>query len=257
MAMTGVPLTHGPYRGSNPALTDMLSGRGPGDVRQHAWSILAVHQKPTRGVRYEPTDRRSDALPDAPTVGDTVKGHEASAWFGMGVPAKTLPEVIATLNKAINEVLGDPKMKVRLALNRAAPRWAARLEDFGKIVAAETEKWKRAVEAPARPSRGQADDGWSPGAAERNAPAVSILTRPEARLADEPAGGRREAVDMFFEAGGGVVAAFGHWELPKADQLVRNRLAVERRDELLVQCGQDRVGDSFRADHENPNVEAG
>ncbi len=91
------------------------------------------------------TDKRSDALPDVPTVGDTVKGYEASAWFGMGVPAKTPPEVIATLNKAINEVLADPKMKVRLA-ELGGATMGGTPEDFGKIVASETEKWKKVVE---------------------------------------------------------------------------------------------------------------
>ncbi len=61
------------------------------------------------------TEARSDQLPDVPTVADTVKGYEASAWFGMGVPVKTPPEIIAVLNKAINDALADPKIKARLA----------------------------------------------------------------------------------------------------------------------------------------------
>lgn len=144
MAMTGVKLTHVPYRGSNPALTDMLSGQV--QVMFDNMPSILPHIKADKlralGVT---TDKRSDALPDVPTVGDTVKGYEASAWFGMGVPAKTPVEVIAILNKAINEVLADPKMKVRLA-ELGGTTMAGTPEDFGKIVASETEKWKKVVE---------------------------------------------------------------------------------------------------------------
>ena len=91
------------------------------------------------------TDTRSAQLPDVPTVGDTVKGYEASAWFGMGVPVKTPKDVIATLNKAMNEVLNDPKMKAKIAEMGGMPMHGTP-EDFGKIVASETEKWKKVVE---------------------------------------------------------------------------------------------------------------
>ena len=144
MAMTGVKLTHVPYRGSNPALTDMLSGQVQ-VMFDNMPSILPHIKADKLRALAVTTDKRSDALPDVPTVGDTVKGYEASAWFGMGVPAKTPPEVIATLNKAINEVLGDPKMKVRLA-ELGGATMGGTPEDFGKIVAAETEKWKKVVE---------------------------------------------------------------------------------------------------------------
>ena len=85
------------------------------------------------------TEKRSDQLPDVPTVGETVKGYEASAWFGMGVPAKTPPDVIAILNKAINEGLADPKVKARLTELGGAPMGGAPV-DFGMIIASETEK---------------------------------------------------------------------------------------------------------------------
>jgi tripartite-type tricarboxylate transporter receptor subunit TctC len=144
MAMTGVKMTHVPYRGSNPALTDMLSGQV--QVMFDNMPSVLPHIKAGKlralGVT---TEKRSDALPDVPTVGDTVKGYEASAWFGMGVPAKTPPEVIAVLNKAINEVLGDPKTKMRLA-ELGGATMGGTPEDFGKIVASETEKWKKVVE---------------------------------------------------------------------------------------------------------------
>ena len=74
-----------------------------------------------------------------------MKGYEASAWFGMGAPAKTPPEVIAVLNKAMNEALHDPKMKARFA-DLGGTAMGGTPEDFGKIVASETEKWKKVVE---------------------------------------------------------------------------------------------------------------
>ncbi len=80
------------------------------------------------------TEKRSDALADVPTLAETVPGYEASAWFGMGVPAKTPPEIIAVLNKAINEGLADPKLKPRFADLGGAPMGGTP-EDFGKIVA--------------------------------------------------------------------------------------------------------------------------
>jgi len=91
------------------------------------------------------TEKRSEALPDVPTVADTVPGYEASAWFGIGMPRNTPADVIEKLNKTVNEVLGDPKMKARLAELGGAPM-PTTPADFGKIMADETAKWKKVVE---------------------------------------------------------------------------------------------------------------
>jgi tripartite-type tricarboxylate transporter receptor subunit TctC len=92
------------------------------------------------------TAMRSDALPDVPTVGDTVAGYEASAFFGMGVPKGTPPEIIEKLNKEINAGLADPKIKAKLAelggmLISGSPA------DFGKVVAEETDKWAKVIKS--------------------------------------------------------------------------------------------------------------
>ena len=92
------------------------------------------------------TAKRSDALPNVPTVAEAVPGFEASAFFGMGVPKGTPPEIIEKLNKEINAALADPKMKAKLAelggmLVPGTP------EDFGKLVADETDKWSKVVKA--------------------------------------------------------------------------------------------------------------
>ena len=144
MTMTGAKMTHVPYRGSAPALTDLLGGQVH-VIFDNMPSVLPhIKAGKLRGLAVT-TEARSDQLPDLPTVADTVKGYEASAWFGMGVPVKTPPEIIAVLNKAINDALADPKIKARLA-ELGGVSMGGTPADFGKIVASETEKWRKVVE---------------------------------------------------------------------------------------------------------------
>jgi tripartite-type tricarboxylate transporter receptor subunit TctC len=143
--MTGIKLTHVPYKGSNPALTDLVSGQVQGVMFDNMPSCLPLAKAGKIRALAVTTEVRSDQLPDVPTVGETVKGYEASAWFGMGAPAKTPPEAIAVLNKAINEGLADPKMKAKLTELGGAPMGGTPA-DFGKIIASETEKWRKVVE---------------------------------------------------------------------------------------------------------------
>src|SRR5581483_27646 len=144
MAMTGVKMTHVPYRGSNPALTDLLAGQVQ-VIFDNMPSILPHILGGKLRALAVTTDKRSFALPDTPTVGETVKGYEASAWFGMGAPAKTPKDVIAVLNNAMNDSLKDPTMVKRLADLGGAPM-PGTPEDFGNIIKSETEKWKKVVE---------------------------------------------------------------------------------------------------------------
>jgi tripartite-type tricarboxylate transporter receptor subunit TctC len=144
MALTGVKMTHVPYRGSNPALTDMISGQCQVMFDNMPSSLPHIKAGKLRALGVT-TEQRAAALPDVPTLAETVKGYEASAWFGMGAPAKTPKDVIAILNKGINEALADPKMKPRFDDLGGAPMGGTP-EDFGKIIVAETEKWKKVVE---------------------------------------------------------------------------------------------------------------
>jgi tripartite-type tricarboxylate transporter receptor subunit TctC len=144
MAMTGVKMTHVPYRGSNPALTDMLGGQVQ-VMFDNMPSVLPHIKAGKLRALAVTTEARSPALPDVPTVGETVQGYEASAWFGMGAPVKTPPEIIAILNKTINEGLADPKIKARLEELGGVPMNGTPA-DFGKIIVSETEKWKKVVE---------------------------------------------------------------------------------------------------------------
>ena len=144
MAMTGVKLTHVPYRGSAPALTDMIAGQVQVLFDNLPSSIEHVRAGKLRALAVT-TEQRSPALPDVPTVAETVPGYEASAWFGMGAPKGTPPEVIAVLNKTINEALADPNIKARLAEMGGMPMGGTPA-DFGKIITDETEKWRKVVE---------------------------------------------------------------------------------------------------------------
>ena len=92
------------------------------------------------------TARRSDALPDTPAMGEFVPGYEASGWTGLCAPRNTPADIVEKLNKAVNAGLADPALKARFADLGAAtlPGSAA---DFGKLVAAETEKWGRIIRA--------------------------------------------------------------------------------------------------------------
>ena len=144
MAMTGVKLTHVPYRGSAPALTEMIAGQVQVLFDNLPSSIEHVRAGKLRALAVT-TEKRSEALPDVPTVAETVPGYEASAWFGMGAPKGTPPEVIAVLNKTINEALADPNIKARLAEMGGMPMGGTPA-DFGKIIVDETEKWRKVVE---------------------------------------------------------------------------------------------------------------
>src|SRR5438128_4614526 len=112
--LTGVDLTHVPYRGSAPALTDMISGTVHVMFDNMPSSLPHIQAGKLRALGVT-TARRSDSLPDVPTVGDTVPGYEASAFFGMSVPNGTPREIIDKLNTEIKAGLADSRIKTRLA----------------------------------------------------------------------------------------------------------------------------------------------
>jgi tripartite-type tricarboxylate transporter receptor subunit TctC len=143
--MAGVNLTHVPYRGQAPALTDLVGGQ----VQVMFDSMPAtIGQIKGGGVRAlaVTTTTRAEALPDIPTVADFVPGFEASAWYGVGVAAHTPPEIVDTLNKAINAAFAAPKIKDRL-VELGGTVLAGSPADFGKLLADETEKWRKVVRA--------------------------------------------------------------------------------------------------------------
>jgi tripartite-type tricarboxylate transporter receptor subunit TctC len=143
MAMTGIKMTHVPYRGANPALTDLIGGTVDVIFDNLPSSVEFIRGGKLRALAVT-TDKRNAALPDVPTVADTVPGYEASAWFGIGAPKNTPPEIIAKLNKAVNEALADPKMQAKLADLGGIPMPGSPA-DFGKVMADETAKWEKVV----------------------------------------------------------------------------------------------------------------
>jgi tripartite-type tricarboxylate transporter receptor subunit TctC len=141
--MTGVNMIHVPYRGGAPALTDVISGQVQVMFDNVPTSIEFIRGGKLRALAVT-TATRSEVLPDLPTVADFVPGYEASAWYGVGVPKGTPDDIIDKLNKEINAILAEPKAKARLA-DLGASLLAGSPADFGKLVAAETEKWGKVV----------------------------------------------------------------------------------------------------------------
>jgi tripartite-type tricarboxylate transporter receptor subunit TctC len=144
MAMTGVKMAHVPYKGSSPALTDIMAGTVDVIFDNMPSSIGHIQGGKIRAMAVT-TEERSATLPDVPTVAETVPGYEASAWFGIGAPKGTPADVIDKLNKAVNEALKDPKLVARLADLGGAPM-PGTPADFGKVMADEVAKWTKVVE---------------------------------------------------------------------------------------------------------------
>jgi tripartite-type tricarboxylate transporter receptor subunit TctC len=144
MAMTGAKMTHVPYRGAAPALTDLIGGQVQ-VIFDNMPSVLQHIKSGTLRALAVTTTQRSPQLPDTPTVADTVPGYEASALFGMGAPKDTPKEIIAKLNSEVNSILAEPAIKTRLTELGGEPLIQTP-EQFGKDIVAETEKWKKVVE---------------------------------------------------------------------------------------------------------------
>jgi tripartite-type tricarboxylate transporter receptor subunit TctC len=141
--MTGVDMTHVPYRGGGPALTDLLGGQVQVAFIGPVASIEYIRAGKLRPLAVT-TATRSEALPDIPTVGDFVPGYESSSWFGFGAPRGTSAAIVDKLNREINAALADLKMKARLA-DLGGMVFAGSPADFGKLIAAETEKWAKVI----------------------------------------------------------------------------------------------------------------
>jgi tripartite-type tricarboxylate transporter receptor subunit TctC len=133
--MAGIDMPHVPYRGSAPALTDLLGGQVQVYFSQMIASIEYVRAGKLRALAVT-TTTRSDLLPDIPTLGEFLPGFEASTWSGVGAPRNTPPDIIEKLNKEINSALADPKLKARLA-ELGGTVLAGSPTNFGKLIAYE------------------------------------------------------------------------------------------------------------------------
>jgi tripartite-type tricarboxylate transporter receptor subunit TctC len=142
-SMTGTDIVHVPYKGSGPAMPDLMSGRvhmmfenAPGAMSHiKAGKLRALGQT---GLK------RSASLPDVPTVAEAVPGYESLSWSGIAVPAGTSKAVVEKLNRDLNAVLAMPEMRQKLA-EQGAETIGGPPEAFAKHIAAEREKWSRVI----------------------------------------------------------------------------------------------------------------
>jgi tripartite-type tricarboxylate transporter receptor subunit TctC len=143
--MTGTDLTHVPYRGAAPAVTDLLGGQIQVAFTEMATSLGYIKAGNLRALAVT-TATRSQALPDIPTLGEFIPGFEASQWVGLVAPRETSPTIIGKLNSEVNAALGDPRMKARFADigGMVLPGSPA---DFGQLIRDETEKWAKVIRA--------------------------------------------------------------------------------------------------------------
>ena len=143
--MTGTDLTHVPYRGAAPAVTDLLGGQIQVAFTEMATSLEHVRAGKLRALAVT-TAARTEALPDVPTLAEFIPGFEASQWVGLVAPKDTPAAIIEKLNAEINAGLADPKLKARFAdlggmVLPGAPA------DFGNLIRDETEKWAKVIRA--------------------------------------------------------------------------------------------------------------
>lgn len=141
--MTGVNFVHVPYRGGALALTDMIGGQVQVMFDNIPTAAEHVKSGKLRGLAVTGVER-SHVLPELPTVADFVPGYEASAWYGIGAPKDTPPEIIDKVNKTVNAILADPVAKARYA-DLGASLLPGSAADFGKLIADETTKWGEVV----------------------------------------------------------------------------------------------------------------
>jgi tripartite-type tricarboxylate transporter receptor subunit TctC len=140
---TGIDVAYVPYRGSAPALTDLLGGQVQGMIDAIPASIEYIRTGKVRPLAVTAATR-FDALPEIPTVSEFLPGFEASGWHGVGAPKNTPAEFVDKLNKEINAGLADPKIKAQFT-NTGSTVLALSPANFGKLIAEDTEKWATAV----------------------------------------------------------------------------------------------------------------
>ena len=141
--MTGINMSHIPYRGSAPALADLIGGHVQVVFDTTTASLELIRAGKLRALAVT-TATRSAALPDTPTVGELVPGYEAGGWIGFGAPKQTAAAIVNELNKQINAALGDPKITARLADLGSTPMPMLPAE-FGKFMLSDSERWAKVV----------------------------------------------------------------------------------------------------------------
>jgi len=143
-ALTKVEMTHVPYRGSSAAMPDLISNKVQVLFDNLPSALEQVRGGTLRGLGVT-SPQRWPGVPDIPAVAETVPGFESVGFYGISAPKGTPPEIVDILNKAVGDALKDPKLVARLADVGGIPKPMTPAE-FGKLVADETEKWRKVVE---------------------------------------------------------------------------------------------------------------
>ena len=144
-SMTGCKMAHIPYKGAGPALNDLIAGQVQVMFDNLPSSAGFIKDGRIRALAVT-TSVREASLPNVPTVAETIPGFEASAWFGISAPKGTSREIVDKLNAATNQLLADPKIQKRLA-DLGGTLIPGTPEDFGKIIASDTQKWEKVVKS--------------------------------------------------------------------------------------------------------------
>jgi tripartite-type tricarboxylate transporter receptor subunit TctC len=143
--MAGLDMVHVPYRGSTPALVDLLGG-----TVQLMFDVTPSSLPHVKAGRLRPlgvtSSTRLDVLPDVPPVGDFLPGYQAAGWIGFGAPRGTPPAIVEKLSKEIAAAVADPQIKARLADLGGTTLPTGSPAEFGAYIAAETEKWAKVVQ---------------------------------------------------------------------------------------------------------------
>ncbi len=144
--LAGVDLVHVPYRGSTPAITDLIGGQV-----QVMFDVTPTAVPQIKGGRLRALGvsslTRIPALPDVPPIADTVKGYEANAWIGIGAPRETPAEIVTTLNRLITASLNDATIKQRLADLGAEAQPQMDPAAFAKYVNDDIARWAKVIKA--------------------------------------------------------------------------------------------------------------
>jgi tripartite-type tricarboxylate transporter receptor subunit TctC len=142
-SMTGVDMLHVPYRGGGPAVTDLLGGQVQAYFATLISAIQYIRDGKLRALAVTGSTR-ADVLPDIPTVGEFVRGYEATIWLGVGAPKDTSVEIVGKVRNEISGGLANAKLKMRFAeLGDAV--FATSPADFAKLIAEDTEKWAKVI----------------------------------------------------------------------------------------------------------------
>jgi tripartite-type tricarboxylate transporter receptor subunit TctC len=144
-SMTGVDMVHVPYHGGGPAITDLLGGQVQVYFGTFAAAIQYVRAGKLRALAVT-SATRAPVLPDVPALAEFLPGYDASIYVGLAAPAGTPTDVVATLSRGVALALGDPKLTQRIADFGDTPLPLS-TADFTKLVAAETEKWRKVITA--------------------------------------------------------------------------------------------------------------